>query len=80
MEIYLDRASDLTQRQIDAIDRAVGLSDKQNENAKAVSAIQSEITKNRQAYDRYMQQANSIGLSEAYASQIRDGSLNIESI
>ncbi len=80
VEIYLDRASDLTQRQIDAIDRAVGLSDKQNENAKAVSAIQSEITKNRQAYDRYMQQANSIGLSEAYASQIRDGSLNIESI
>ncbi|MEZ3434667.1 MAG: Ig-like domain-containing protein [Lachnospiraceae bacterium] len=80
IEIYLDQASDLTQRQIDAIDRAAGLADKQNENAKAVSAIQSEITKNRQAYDRYMQQANSVGLSEAYASQIRDGSLNIESI
>lgn len=80
VEIYLDRASDLTQKQIDAIDRAVGLADKQNQNAKAISNVQSEITKNRQAYDRYMQQANSVGLSESYASQIRDGSLNIENI
>ena len=79
-EIYLDRASDITQKQIDAIDRAVGLADKQNENAKAVSNIQAEISKNRQAYDLYMQQADSVGLSEAYASQVRDGSLNIESI
>ena len=80
IEIYLDAASDLTKKQIDAIDRAVGLANKQKESAKAISDVQAEISRNREAYSRYMQQADSIGLSEAYASQIRNGSLNIESI
>lgn len=80
VEIYLDVASDLTKKQIDAIDRAVGLANKQKESAKAISDVQTEISRNQQAYSQYMQQANSIGLSEAYASQIRSGSLNIENI
>lgn len=38
------------------------------------------INTNQQAYNRYLAQANSVGLSENYASQVRNGSLNIESI
>ena len=64
----------------DAIDDAVGLADKMSKNSSALSQIQNEISVNQQAYQKYMAQANAVGLAEGYASQIRNGSLNIENI
>lgn len=34
----------------------------------------------QRAYDRYIQQANSVGLSEDYASKVRNGTIDIETI
>lgn len=80
VEIKLERATELTEKSIDAIDDAIGLAEKQATNAKAISQIQSEISVNRQAYDKYMAKANSISISDSYKKQIQNGSLNIETI
>ena len=45
-----------------------------------MSKLNEEISIQQQAYDRYMQQANSVGLSEDYAQKVRDGLIDIEEI
>lgn len=45
-----------------------------------ISKVGEEINLQQKAYDRYMQQANSVGLSEDYASKVRDGTIDIETI
>ena len=45
-----------------------------------MSAIVNKINLSQQAYNKYMSQANSVGLSESYASQVRNGSINIATI
>ena len=80
VEILRDCTKELTEKLTDAIDDAVSLSDKMSKNSSALSQIQNEISVNQQAYSKYMAQANAVGLAEGYASQIRNGSLNIENI
>lgn len=80
VKIFLDRTKETTEKFTDAIDDAVGLADKMSKNSSALSQIQNEISVNQQAYQKYMAQANAVGLAEGYASQIRNGSLNIENI
>lgn len=45
-----------------------------------MSAIVNKINVSQQSYNKYMSQANKVGLSENYAKQVRDGSINIETI
>lgn len=45
-----------------------------------MSEIVNKINVSQQAYNKYMSQANKVGLSENYAKQVRDGSINIETI
>lgn len=45
-----------------------------------ISKITEEITLQGQAYEKYIARADSVKLEEAYASQVRDGSLNIEDV
>lgn len=80
VEIYLKRSSELTNKLVDAIDAATTLAGKQEANSKVLSQISSEISANQQGYNKYISQANSVGLSDSYAKQVRDGSLNIETI
>lgn len=80
IEILLTRTKELTKKLTDAIEDAVSLSDKMSKNSSALSQIQKEISVNQQAYNKYIAQANNVGLAEGYASQIRNGSLNIENI
>ena len=80
IEILLTRTKELTKKLTDAIENAVSLSDKMSKNSSALSQIQKEISVNQQAYNKYIAQANAVGLAEGYASQIRNGSLNIENI
>ena len=80
IEILLDRTKEVTEKLTDAIDNAVSLADKMSKNSSALTQVQKEITVNQQAYQKYLAQANAVGLAEGYASQIRNGSLNIENI
>ncbi len=45
-----------------------------------MSEITNEINLQSQGYNRYIQQANSVGLSEGWASKVRDGSIDISTI
>lgn len=47
---------------------------------KAISNITKEIDIQRKGYDKYMARANSIGLEETWAAQVRDGSINIADV
>ena len=45
-----------------------------------ISKVKEEINLQQQAYNRYMQEANKVGLSSTYAKKIQNGELNIETI
>lgn len=45
-----------------------------------ISKVEDEIEIQQQAYDRYLKEANSVGLSETYASKVREGTIDIETI
>lgn len=48
--------------------------------ASEMTKVTEEISIQEQAYQRYMQEANSVGLSEEYASKVRNGTIDIETI
>lgn len=45
-----------------------------------ISQTTKEISLQESAYNRYMQEANKVGLSENYASKVRNGTIDIETI
>ena len=45
-----------------------------------ISKVGEEINLQQQAYDRYLAQANSVGLSEDYVEKIKNGTIDIETI
>lgn len=45
-----------------------------------ISSVTQEISIQQQAYNRYMQAANSVGLSSGYAAKVRDGLIDLETI
>lgn len=55
-------------------------SDRNNALGQELSEVNSEISIQQQAYDRYIQQANSVGLDAGYAQKVRDGKIDIETI
>lgn len=54
--------------------------DRNNSLTQELSEVNSEISIQQQAYDRYMQQANSVGLDAGYVQLVRDGKIDIETI
>lgn len=46
-------------------------------NATEIKTVTDEIELQQKAYDRYIQQANSVGLSEDLAQRVRDGAIDI---
>lgn len=77
---------------IDRIERAISRLDKTATSTyknwtKRGTALNGQISKTREeinlqqrAYDRYIAQANKVGLSENYASKVRNGTIDIEKI
>ena len=55
-------------------------SDRNNALSQELSDVNSEISIQQQAYNRYIQQANSVGLDAGYAQKVRDGKIDIETI
>ena len=45
-----------------------------------ISKVNQEISIQQQAYERYMQQANSVGLSDSYKKLVQEGKIDIEAI
>lgn len=80
IETLLSRTSRLTELATSAVDRAVGLANKQNALVNAITKTQNEITTNQNAANKYFAQANSLGLAQGYVNKIKNGTLNIESI
>ena len=80
IETLLSRTSRLTELATNAVDRALGLSNKQNALVDAVTKTQNEITTNQNAANKYFAQANSLGLAQGYVDKIKNGTLDIESI
>ena len=73
------------QREIDNLDQKAGnvyktWSSRNNALAKQISEVGDEINLQKQAYERYMQEANSVGLDESWAKKVRDGTIDIETI
>lgn len=53
------------------------LSQRLSATSQEISKVNSEIELQQQAYNRYMQEANSVGLSSSLASKVRNGTINI---
>lgn len=47
---------------------------------KEISTIFSELSTQKKAYDRYMQKANSVGLSEEWKKKVRNGAISIKDV
>ena len=80
IEVYLNEMSRATEIAVDNIDRAIGLASKQAKSYEAIGKVQEEITANQRAADKYLAKANSVKLNETYASKVRNGTLDIETI
>ena len=81
IEILLDRMDRTLQRLTDSIETySYDLSKQSAMSDKAMSQIRNNLTTLQQAYNRYIQEANSVGLDESWASKVRDGSINISTI
>lgn len=82
---YIEIAIDRVEREISNIERTAEsayntFSTRNSAIQQEMAAITKEIDLQQQAYSRYLQEANSVGLSEDYASKVRNGTIDIETI
>ena len=82
---WIETELDRIKRNIDLVDKTASSTyknwSKRNEAlASELSQVSNELNVQQQAYDRYIQEANSVGLSEDWASKVRDGRIDIETI
>ena len=81
IETLLDRMDRNIQKLTDSIETySYDLSKQSSVSDQAMNQIRNNLTTLQQAYNRYIQEANSVGLDESWASKVRDGSINIETI
>lgn len=81
IEILLDRMDRSLQKLTDSIETySYDLSKQSSVSDQAMNQIRNNLTTLQQAYNRYIQEANNVGLDESWASRVRDGSINIETI
>ena len=82
---WIETKLDRIKRDIDLIDKTASStyktwSERNKVLVSELSQVSNELSVQQQAYDRYIQQANSVGLSEDWASKVRDGLISIEDI
>ena len=81
IEILLDRMDRSLQKLTDSIETySYDLSKQSSVSDQAMNQIRNNLATLQQAYNRYIQEANSVGLDEAWASKVRDGSIDISTI
>ena len=81
IEILLDRMDRTLQRLTDSIDTySYDLSKQSAASDKAMSTIRSNLTTLQSAYNRYIKEANSVGLSDSWKKRVQNGKLDITTI
>lgn len=81
IEIKIDRL----ERKIKSLDRIAGsafetYATRSKTLAEQMGEVSNEISVQQQAYERYLQQANSISLSDDYKTQVQNGTIDISTI
>lgn len=82
---WIEVAIDRIERAIDQLDQKANniyksWSDRNSAIVSEISKVGDEIELQQKAYDRYLSAAQEIGLSEEYASKVRNGTIDIETI
>lgn len=82
---YIEMKIDRIERQIKNLERVAGsayntFSKRNTALRNQISSITEEISTQQAGYDRYIQQANSVSLSENYKNQVRNGAIDISTI
>ena len=82
---WVEVAINRIERAIDKLDKKANnvyksWSDRNKALTSEIGKVGDEISLQQQAYDRYMQEANSVGLSESWAEKVRNGKIDIETI
>lgn len=81
VEIILARVQEAIERvKVTAESAFKTLSQRNKAATKEIGLINEEIELQAQAYDEYMQAANSVGLSETWAKKVRNGTMDISTI
>lgn len=81
IEILLDRMDRSLQRLTDSIETySYDLSKQSAMSDKAMSTIRSDLNTLQQAYKRYIQEANSVGLSDDWKRRVENGAIDISTI
>ena len=82
---YIEMKIDRIERQIKNLERVAGsayntFAKRNTALRNQISSITEEISTQQAGYDRYIQQANSVSLSENYKNQVRNGAIDISTI
>ncbi|HAU88356.1 MAG TPA: hypothetical protein DCW90_23635 [Lachnospiraceae bacterium] len=81
IEIAIDRIERIISRLKLKAESVYSLWTERNKNlVNEIRKVRDEIDLQGKAYDRYIKEANSVGLSEVYAKKVRDGTIDIEKI
>ena len=80
IKVFYDRISRLADLAEKAIDRAIGLVNKQAAATDAINRVQDELSAAQQAANKYLEYANQVDLSDEYKRKIQNGELSIENI
>ena len=81
IEILLDRMDRNIQKLTDSIETySYDLSKQSAASDKAMSTIRSNLTTLQSAYNRYIKEANSVGLSDSWKKRVQNGAIDITTI
>ena len=82
---WIETAIDRIERAIDQLDTKANSiyrtwSERNKNLVNEISNVEDEIVLQQKAYDEYIRAANAVGLSSSYASKVRNGTIDIETI
>ena len=81
IETLLDRMDRTLQRLTDSIETySYDLSKQSSVSDKAMNTIRTNLTTLQQAYNRYIKEANSVGLSDSWKKRVQNGAIDITTI
>ena len=81
IEILIDRMDRTLQRLTDSIETySYDLSKQSAASDKAMSTIRSNLTTLQSAYNRYIKEANSVGLSDSWKKRVQNGAIDITTV
>lgn len=82
---WIETAINRIERAIDELDTKANSvyrswSERNNALSSQIGEVGKEIELQQKAYDRYIKEANAVGLDESYAEKVRNGTIDIETI